>query len=262
MGPFSAPDLLNIECVTGFDAPVSGDMPGEVRHYFHLLDELGDGPQPLTHELRVLLGRARIGSCNSGYRPQEGIRCILCAIHSKERLTIPHSLRTYGLAHAIAQCLQLDAEALRSLRAGALLHDIGKLWIPNTVLLKPDGLTAFDWDQVKRHPDIGGRLLREFGLSSEAIVVTRSHHERFDGTGYPDGLRGSDIPLLARLVAIADCFDAMTNYRPYRKAFTPEEASAHILSCAGTVFDPQLVEVFASRPIQDWLSDAAGVIGQ
>jgi HD-GYP domain-containing protein (c-di-GMP phosphodiesterase class II) len=127
---------------------------------------------------------------------------------------------------------------------GALLHDVGKIGVPDFILHKPGPLTPEEWDDMKRHPGIGHEMLRDISFLSGAAEIVHCHHERFDGKGYPRGLMGDEIPLGARIFAIADTFDAMTSDRPYRKALPAEVARWEILRHSGTQFDPQVVQAF------------------
>ena len=125
-----------------------------------------------------------------------------------------------------------------------LLHDVGKIGVPEAVLQKPGRLTDEEFEQIKQHPAIGAKILRDIKQIEDIIPGVLYHHERYDGKGYPDGLAGEDIPLMGRIICLADCFDAMTTSRTYRKALPLEVAMAEIRRCAGTQFDPRLAEVF------------------
>jgi putative nucleotidyltransferase with HDIG domain len=146
----------------------------------------------------------------------------------------------------MARRIGLDKERLSVLRLGALLHDIGKLSVPPAVLLKHGPLTEPELEQVRRHPAAGVRMLRSLGAPREILPSILHHHERWDGEGYPRGRAGSDIPLEARILTIADSFDAMTSTRPYRAPLTPDDALAELDRCAGSQFDPELVREFAA----------------
>ena len=145
----------------------------------------------------------------------------------------------------MARRIGLDSERLAVLRLGALLHDVGKLSVPPGVLLKLGPLTELEATQVRRHPAAGVRMLRALGVPKEVLPAILHHHERWDGTGYPRGRSGVRIPLEARILTIADSFDAMTSLRPYRARWTVADALAELRRCAGTQFDPELVQAFA-----------------
>jgi len=129
-----------------------------------------------------------------------------------------------------------------------LLHDIGKIGIPDAILLKPGPLTPEEWKVMHTHPEIGRRLIERIPFLRGAVPIVYSHHEKWDGSGYPRGLGGEDIPLGARIFAVVDAFDAMTFDRPYSKAITFDAAKAEIKRCAGTHFDPAVVEAFLRVP--------------
>ena len=145
----------------------------------------------------------------------------------------------------LGQALGLPAQELTELKHGASLHDLGKLTIPDTVLLKPGRLDADEWAIMQTHAHNGYEIAARIPtLSRPALEVIRHHHERWDGTGYPDRLAGSDIPLLARIFAVCDVYDALTHERPYKHAWTHEEALNEVQAQAGRQFDPQIVAAF------------------
>jgi HD-GYP domain-containing protein (c-di-GMP phosphodiesterase class II) len=129
------------------------------------------------------------------------------------------------------------------LHAAGVLHDLGKLAVPDAILHKPDRLTDAEWAEIRRHPEVGARILENAGLHRIAGWV-RAHHERVDGGGYPNGLNADQIPLEARILAVADAYEAMVADRPYRAGMEPEEAGAELLRCAGTQFDEAVVDAF------------------
>jgi diguanylate cyclase (GGDEF)-like protein/putative nucleotidyltransferase with HDIG domain len=152
-----------------------------------------------------------------------------------------HSANVASYSVALGQLLGLDRERVARLRRAALLHDIGKTSVPAEILAKPGPLTQEEWEQVRRHPAIGAAMLAHAGFDEEAAWV-RHHHERIDGTGYPDGLAGDEIPLEARILCVAACFEAMTSQRPYRDGMRIVDAVAELRSAAGTQFDARVVE--------------------
>jgi HD-GYP domain-containing protein (c-di-GMP phosphodiesterase class II) len=155
-----------------------------------------------------------------------------------------HGRRTRELSLRIAAALGLLSELRDSLILGAALHDIGKLVLPPSLLNKRESLDDDDWIVIKSHPEAGEEMLRDITFLSPALPVIRHHHERWDGTGYPDRLAGEEIPIEARIVSIADAFDAMTSDRPYRKAMSVSSACAEIARCAGTQLDPKCARMF------------------
>jgi HD-GYP domain-containing protein (c-di-GMP phosphodiesterase class II) len=137
---------------------------------------------------------------------------------------------------------------LRDLAHGVLLHDIGKIGIPDAILLKPGPLTPEEWAIMRTHPEIGKRLIERIPFLRGAVPIVYSHHEKWDGSGYPRALQGEEIPLGARIFAVVDAFDAMTFDRPYSKAVPFEAAKAEIRRCAGSHFDPAVVDAFLEVP--------------
>jgi diguanylate cyclase (GGDEF)-like protein len=160
----------------------------------------------------------------------------------REGVTADHSREVAGLSVAVASELQLsDDERLRA-HLGGWLHDVGKMAIPDGILAKPGKLTESEWETIKTHPTIGEQLVLSFPELALAAAAVRHHHERWDGTGYPDGRAGERIPLEARIVAVADAFNAMISDRPYQVARSEAEALAELRHCAGSHFDPAVVE--------------------
>jgi putative nucleotidyltransferase with HDIG domain len=148
------------------------------------------------------------------------------------------------LSTRLAQALGLSAEKITYLRRGALLHDIGKLAVPDSILLKPGALTDEEKKILQQHPVYAKQMLSQVSFLQPSIEVAYSHHERWDGLGYPQGLKGEDIPLAARIFTVADQWDALTSDRPYRKAWGKEDAIAYFQDNAGKIYDPQIVNVF------------------
>lgn len=177
---------------------------------------------------------------------QAAIRSLAAAVDARDRYTHGHSERVTGYALEIAAAIGLDDETTDDLRVAGLLHDLGKIGIPDSVLNKPFGLTDEERLIIERHPVIGSDILKRAPQLDKIIPPVLSHHERWDGAGYPKGLAGEDIPLMARVLAIADSFDAMTSDRPYRKAMAIDAALMELHYNAGKQFDPKLVEVFVS----------------
>ena len=166
------------------------------------------------------------------------------AIEARDPYTQGHSARVTALAEEVARRLGWSPEQLATLRIGGPLHDIGKLAVSDEVLCKEGRLDDAEFAQIQEHPKIGARILLRMAALREAIPYVLYHHERWDGTGYPSGKAGKEIPVEARVLAIADAFDAMTSDRPYRSALTHEEALAEVERCAGTQFDPKIARVF------------------
>ncbi len=160
--------------------------------------------------------------------------------------TARHCKNVKHLAVSIAQYLELDDETTEKIRTAALLHDIGKITIPQEILQKPDKLNDAEWAVMRHHPAVSEQILSPVRKLAEELDMIRHHHERFDGKGYPDGLAGEDISIGARILAIADTYDAITSNRCYRTAETDEEAVEEIVRCSGSQFDPKLVDAFVA----------------
>lgn len=172
------------------------------------------------------------------------LSALSAALDARDRETEGHSTRVAELACTIAQAMSLPEKDLVSLFRGGLLHDVGKIGISDAILHKPGPLDDEEWQIMRQHPGIGARILQRIGFLEHALEVVLYHHERYDGKGYPHGLQGEDIPVTARIFAVADAYDAMRSNRPYRAAMSHEEALAELRRCAGTQFDPKVVEVF------------------
>lgn len=176
----------------------------------------------------------------------EGVQMLARALEAKDAYTSGHSLRVSHYSVETAIRLGVAGELLNQIRLGGELHDIGKIGTRESVLHKPGRLTAREFDHIIEHPILGEKMLAPLARQSPAVLrIVRSHHERWDGRGFPDGLAGEAIPLEARIVAVADAFDAMTTERPYRAARTPDEALAELRRVAGTQLDERVVEAFA-----------------
>ena len=163
---------------------------------------------------------------------------------ARDPYTSQHSTRVTSLAVMLADFLGLGEADRDILYISSNLHDIGKVGIPDSILLKPSSLTEEEFAVIKKHPDIGADILKSISIMQRETEIIRYHHERYDGKGYPAGLKGDEIPLLSRIIALADAFDAMTSERPYRSALSKEEAILEINRCKGTQFDPFLAESF------------------
>jgi diguanylate cyclase (GGDEF)-like protein len=172
------------------------------------------------------------------------VQGLIRAMEARDFITEGHSDRLQELVSKLASEVGTPQEDINDLMLLARFHDLGKVGIPDRILFKPGPLTEEEYQEMQRHSDIGQRIARSVPDLAPIAEWIRQHHEKWDGTGYPLGLRGEDIPLPCRVLAIADAFDAMTSDRPYRKAMTREDATAELRRCAGTQFDPELVERF------------------
>jgi two-component system cell cycle response regulator len=180
-----------------------------------------------------------------GERHASTMRALAEVIDERERggAAGAHSQAVARYAGAIARELGLEADSIERVRFGGIVHDVGKVGVPDAVLRKPGWLSAEDWIEVRRHPEVGARILSGAQLADVSEWVL-AHHERPDGSGYPAGLAGSEIPVEARILAVADAYEAMTAHRVYRAALTPEQARTELVRCAGTQFDTRVVEAF------------------
>jgi response regulator RpfG family c-di-GMP phosphodiesterase len=180
------------------------------------------------------------------------LRALVAALEMRDTDTHGHSERVVAFSLRLGRELGLDREQMRSLEFGSLLHDIGKIGVPDAILRKPAGLTEAEWAKMRRHPDLGRQILAGIKFLEGAALVVAQHHERWDGTGYPAALRGAGIDLNARLFAVADAFDAITSDRVYRAGKPYEEAAAELEKWAGTQFDPEIVAAFRRVPKDEW----------
>lgn len=174
------------------------------------------------------------------------------ALDARDHSTQGHTQRVTAYTVVLARCIGLDKADLVHIERGALMHDIGKIGIADSILLKPGPLSAEEWAEMRKHPELGHQILKAVPFLKETMPLVLCHHEHYDGRGYPQGLAGEAIPLGARLFAVADALDAITSDRPYRKARSFREAREELLRNTGTQFDPQAVEVFSSIGDEEW----------
>lgn len=177
---------------------------------------------------------------------------LIAALDFRDTETQWHSRRVSLYARRLAQQVGISDHELTTIERGALLHDIGKIGVPDGILRKPGPLSAEEWVQMKRHSELGWALLNRVEYLRSASFIVLQHHEKWDGTGYPAGLGGKDIVIGARIFHVVDTIDAITTDRPYRRARSFDVASAEIVRCKGTQFDPEVVEAFLSVPSSDW----------
>lgn len=179
------------------------------------------------------------------------INVILNTLYEKNPREERHSKRVSELCQRIGVAMGLSETEINKLKVSGLLHDIGKIAIEEQVLNKPGRLTDQEWNEIKRHPDIGYRILSSSLEMMEIVQYILFHHERFDGTGYPRGLKREEIPLLSRIIAVADAYDAMTNARTYKKALDKDAAIKELIQNKGTQFDPHIVDVFIEKVLNN-----------
>ena len=183
------------------------------------------------------------------------LTALMSALDARDRETEGHSTRVSRLACILGEELGLSGHQLKALERGALLHDIGKIGIHDSILHKPGKLTDDEWRIMRIHPDIGARIVDGIPFLQETLPVIRYHHERWDGTGYPLGLKGHDIPIQARIFAVADVFDALTSSRTYRKKSSADEAIRYLTDKAGSLFDPNIVHALTHLPYNDFIQE-------
>ena len=172
------------------------------------------------------------------------IDALIKALEAKDLYTRGHSQRVTMYSVAVGKAMHLQMEQIELLRQATVLHDLGKIGVREAILNKPGRLTDEEFREITLHPEVATRILQPIPFFRPLLPAILHHHERFDGSGYPRGLAGRDIPLESRIMAIADTFDAMTSTRAYRQALSLEAANAEILRCSGTQFDPEIVPVF------------------
>jgi putative nucleotidyltransferase with HDIG domain len=183
---------------------------------------------------------------SAGFEPNEratvaAVEALAMLVDSRDTGTNEHSCRVAELSEALALALGCCPERARDVFLAGKLHDVGKVAVPDSILRKRGKLTDAEWECVRRHPSIGANVVSHVGSLARLAPIIRSHHERHDGAGYPQGLRGEEIPLEARIVAVVDAFDAMISDRPYRLRMSVEGARQRLRECAGTQFDPDVV---------------------
>ena len=174
----------------------------------------------------------------------ESIETLRFTVEAKDPYTRGHSDRVSEYSVLIGKQLNLSDEDLKTLQIGGLFHDVGKIGVPDSILLKTERLTDDEYSEIKNHPAIGAHILSNATIFKNIIPIVKHHHEKYDGTGYPGKLKGEDIPLFARIAAIADAFDAMTSKRTYRDSLSLDIVKAEIQRCKVTQFDPHLADIF------------------
>lgn len=206
--------------------------------------------KPLSRDELVTAVRARLARSRQLEMAQlqqayeASLTALANAIDVRDRYTRGHVERVTAYAMAIASCMDWPEWRVEQLRFGAILHDIGKIHIRETTLFKETPLSPEEWDEIKQHPINGAEMIKDIPYLSSAIPIVRHHHERWDGKGYPDRLAGEAIPVEARIVAVADAFDAMTTERPYSPSRDLEDAFEEIMNCIGVQYDPNVVKAF------------------
>ncbi len=180
------------------------------------------------------------------------LEAMITALDFRDNETHGHSRRVVEYAVMVAQAMNVGEPELSWIRRGAILHDVGKIGVPDAILRKPGKLDAAEWEEMKKHPGMGYRMLKHIRFLTPALEIVHCHQERWDGSGYPHGLKGEDIPLGARIFATVDTFDAMTSDRPYRAALSIEAARDEIRRFSGIQFDPKVADVFLAIEESVW----------
>lgn len=191
-----------------------------------------------------LFDRQRSLLLDLAHANEETLLGLVSALDLREHNTSMHSLRVREYTELIAKQFGVDEKTRREIGVGALLHDVGKIAVPDQILLKPDKLTDAEWQEMRKHPEAGYRIVNRIGFLKNAAEIVYSHHERYDGKGYPRGLKGDEIPLGARLFMVADVYDALTSNRPYKSPLPHKEAMNEISRLSGLYFDPAIVKAF------------------
>lgn len=192
---------------------------------------------------------------------------LVAAIEARDSYLDGHSRSVMAYALAVGQAMALSPERLESLRRAALLHDIGKIGLPDSVLQKAGPLDEAEWLQIRRHPELGYHVLSSLAFLGEALPGIQHHHERYDGRGYPSGLEGEGIPLLSRILAACDAFDAMTSNRIYRPAMMQEKAIGELRKGRGGQFDPRVADLLAEvvsegKPAPAYLTSTSAILSR
>jgi putative two-component system response regulator len=229
--------IIMVTIETAHEASLRG-IEAEADHY---LCKPVDSRE-LEVRVRVLLRAKR--RTDRMEQAEDVIFSLARTVEAKDSYTEGHLQRLAYYATSIGQLMQLSQRELLALRYGALLHDVGKVGVDETIIRKGGPLTPSEYHMMQQHPVIGERIVQPLRLASAVAPIVRHHHERWDGRGYPDGLAGEHIPLGARIVAVADAFDAMTTQRPYNRVLSFEEAIDRLRSGAGTYWDPDVIAIF------------------
>ncbi len=246
------PELLSIISVPMIVGRETVGILVLMHRYSGREDHPGDySPQDIA-TISVFAGQAALVLHNTLLKIENGkkevyletIAALVSAIDAKDRYTRNHSKNVARVAVMLSHGLKLSAREIQTIEYGALLHDIGKIGIPETILNKKGRLENEEFERIKTHPVIGIRILQPVDFLQSIHAIVHCHHERIDGKGYPNGLKGEDIPFEARIVSIADAWDAMTSDRSYRKGMTMEQAMFELQEYAGTQFDAHMVRAF------------------
>jgi HD-GYP domain-containing protein (c-di-GMP phosphodiesterase class II) len=199
-------------------------------------------------DLREVFKQERVRAQELRESYKATVRALSNAVEARDAYTGKHAERVTAYGIALAQATGLDTDLAPGIEFGFLLHDVGKVAVPDAILFKPAKLDESEFALIAQHPVVGSDILRDVDFLGEGKLVVRHHHERWDGSGYPDRLSGEEIPLAARVFAVADALDALTSDRPYRRATRFSRAREEIRACAGSQFDPAVVEALDTIP--------------
>jgi response regulator RpfG family c-di-GMP phosphodiesterase len=250
---------ISVIVITGVqeDESVESSLEAGANHFFLKPVRLDEFRHALQHSLRRFhrrIERSKVHEELTRERDQhrqrrkdtyrKAIACLFRTLEVRDPATASHSLRVRAFSLRLGARLGLDARTMRQLALASKFHDIGKIGVPDDILYKASSLTREELDNVRDHPVVGERILAPIVRSADVLAAVRHHHERFDGEGYPDRLGGESIPLLARIVTIADVFDALTSERSYRESLPIESVLETLLEGASRQFDPRLTPIF------------------
>jgi putative nucleotidyltransferase with HDIG domain len=224
--------------------PTVASGPDELAAAYRRLSAAYEQARQYAHDVRQLYHRMQRAVCQS-------LLGLANALEAKDPYTRGHSERVAAWARRLALDVGVPAGEADEIAQAGLLHDIGKIGVPEAVLRKPGALDPGELGLMRRHPLVGAHIVAPFEFFADVSLVIRHHHERWDGSGYPDRLAGDAIPLGARIVAVADVYDALTSDRPYRRALPAPEARAHLTAAAGVALDAALVRAFLDLPADD-----------
>ena len=189
--------------------------------------------------------------CDTQIDFHEVIECITCALDAKDPYTAGHSKRVSDMATKVCELIGLKKEDIQKIHIAAHLHDIGKIGVPDAVLNKEGKLTDEEWEYIRKHPQSGADILSKSHRLSELKNMVLCHHERYDGKGYPNGIKGKEIPILGRILAVCDSFDAMVSRRAYKEKLSVEYAIGELENGKGTQFDPDVAQAFIELVEED-----------
>jgi putative nucleotidyltransferase with HDIG domain len=228
----------------------------------HALQESHKYQQNLEHVVQARTDMLRQAMEDLEHSYDITLEALGDALDLKDSETEGHSKRVTAYTIALARAMAISPAQIKIIARGAFLHDIGKMAIPDEILRKPGPLTMEEQEVMREHCTRGYQILRKIPFLSESAEIVFAHQEHYDGSGYPNGLRGNEIPVGARIFTVADTLDAITSERPYRKARSFEAAQQEVLRCSGTQFDPSVVEVFLKIPNELWNELRSEITGQ